>query len=162
MNSLFDEQEVTVGELLRRVEALEAIVMKNEQPGRTAPPLWVPEPLRPAWARWDAFRKVRKGWTADAKRVNLAKLVDLTPPSDPSMADKIVQQSIERGWTGLFPLKEDERQQAAPKPKYQTAAEALSAGEDKVSAKLGWLRQQHELGALTDDQYRAECRKVRG
>ena len=145
MDSLFDEQEVTVAELLRRVQALEAMVFRNEQPGRTAKPLGVPEHLKAAWARWDAYRKVRKGWTADAKAVNLRRLSELSG-GDSTLAQYIVEQAIERGWTGLYAPKPGESAKPAPAPsRIKTAREALSEGEGPLANAIGYAHQQYQL-----------------
>jgi hypothetical protein len=63
-------------------------------------PDWLAEDV---WQRWHAFRNVRKGWTTDAKRLSLSKLAKLKAEGhDPK---SVIEQSIERGWTGLFPVK---------------------------------------------------------
>lgn len=57
------------------------------------------------WAKWDRFRKKKsgKGWTEDAVVLNLRTLTALKDAGqDPR---KVIEQSIERGWTGLFELK---------------------------------------------------------
>ncbi|ULH08212.1 helix-turn-helix domain-containing protein [Alcaligenes faecalis] len=58
------------------------------------------------WARWDRFRKKKSGtgWTEDAVALNLRTLTALKDSGqDPK---KVIEQSIERGWTGLFGVKE--------------------------------------------------------
>lgn len=71
-----------------------------------APKLALPPWLEPdAWQAWHAFRNSRKGWTAHARTLSLRKLTELhTQGHDPRA---VIEQSIERGWTGLFPLRED-------------------------------------------------------
>jgi hypothetical protein len=55
------------------------------------------------WAQWHAYRNANKGWTARAKQLSLASLAKLREQGqDPK---RVVEQSIERGWTGLFPVK---------------------------------------------------------
>lgn len=58
-----------------------------------------------AWEMWDRYRKSKKGWTADAKKLNLRTLTEIANKGhDPR---KVVETSIERGWTGLFEPKID-------------------------------------------------------
>ncbi|UPL20211.1 helix-turn-helix domain-containing protein [Alcaligenes faecalis] len=59
-----------------------------------------------AWSMWDEFRKQKSGkaWTDAAKRLSLRTLEKLYADGhDPAAA---VEQSIERGWTGIFPVKD--------------------------------------------------------
>lgn len=58
-----------------------------------------------AWGMWDRFRKKKSGsgWTEDAKRLCLKTLAKLH--ADGQDPVQIIEQSIERGWAGLFPLK---------------------------------------------------------
>lgn len=80
-----------------------SIPTKEPSPrAKIALPDWLPID---AWAMWDRFRKKKSGagWTDDAKRLCLKTLAKLhTDGQDPA---QIIEQSIERGWTGLFPLK---------------------------------------------------------
>lgn len=74
---------------------------------RSAPldlPDWLPAD---AWSDWHAYRNARKGWTAHAKALSLKTLSDLWEAGhDPR---SVINQAIERGWTGLFPLRADAR-----------------------------------------------------
>ena len=66
-------------------------------------PDWLPAD---AWRDWHNFRNQRKGWTPKARELSLATLCRLhTDGHDPV---KVINRSIERGWTGLFPLPENE------------------------------------------------------
>ena len=82
---------------------VDVVVENQKRAGRASPPE-LPEWLTPeAWADWHGFRNARKGWTAKAKQLSLRTLADLkTQGHDPV---KVIEQSIERGWTGLFPIK---------------------------------------------------------
>lgn len=65
-------------------------------------PDWLPTE---SWASWERFRKAKsaKAWTADAKLLCLRSLAKLRAAGhDPTL---VIEQSIERGWTGLFELK---------------------------------------------------------
>lgn len=78
----------------------------------SAPKLALPPWLEPdAWQAWHAFRNSRKGWTAHARSLSLRKLTELHSQGYDPRA--VIEQSIERGWTGLFPLRE-ETAHAAP------------------------------------------------
>lgn len=76
----------------------------QKQRGAKAPALTLPEWLpESAWADWHKFRNSRKGWTPKARELSLATLTKLrTKGHDPTA---VIEQSIERGWTGLFEIK---------------------------------------------------------
>lgn len=57
-----------------------------------------------AWGDWHAFRNSRKGWTARARDLSLRTLTQLHDAGHDPRA--VIEQSIERGWTGLFPVHE--------------------------------------------------------
>ena len=61
---------------------------------------WLP-PL--VWADWNAYRASSKGWTKRAAQLSLRTLVQLHAEGNNPKA--VIEQSIERGWTGLFPVK---------------------------------------------------------
>jgi hypothetical protein len=61
-------------------------------------PDWLPEP---AWSEWVKFRG--KKFTAKARELSLRTLERLHDEGHDPTA--VIEQSIERGWTGLFPLK---------------------------------------------------------
>jgi hypothetical protein len=77
---------------------------KGKRGGKGAARLELPAWLDAAvWAQWHAYRNASKGWTVRARELSLATLTALHQQGhDPK---KVVEQSIERGWTGLFPLK---------------------------------------------------------
>lgn len=53
---------------------------------------------------WARYRRTAGKWSEDAKRLNLAKLKRLyAEGNDPTL---VIEQSIERGWTGLFEVKQ--------------------------------------------------------
>lgn len=73
----------------------------KEGKGAASPlPVWLPENV---WADWHSFRNSRKGWTAKARELSLRTLTDLHERGFDPRA--VVNQSIERGWTGLFPIR---------------------------------------------------------
>ena len=163
MNDLFESEEITITELLRRIEALEAIVIKCKQPLRTAKPFSVPEHLRIAWARWDAYRRTGKRWTADAKKLNLSTLDKLA--CDSVAADAIVARSIENGWTGLFALK-DQDKPAPSVVQTKTVKQAMAPSETPLERALGYAQQRYErdeFGTGMDGKrvYEAERAKIR-
>lgn len=85
--------------------------------GRSATPLALPDWLSAdAWDAWHRFRNGRKGWTADAKALSLRSLTKLRDEGHDPLA--VIEQSIERGWTGLFPL----RAELAPNARGSPAA----------------------------------------
>lgn len=76
--------------------------LKDQKKGRASAPKlpeWLPAD---AWADWHTFRNARKGWTPKARALSLRTLTELHAAGhDPR---RVIEQSIERGWTGLFPL----------------------------------------------------------
>lgn len=118
----------TYEDLLERIQALEEAVFKTER--RAAVRQDVPQEISEAWDAWSKYRQ-GKGWTAAAKSINAKKLMSLSG-GDSVLAVKIVEQSVERGWTGLFPIKEQtENSHAKPKltPAERTAVNiALNNG----------------------------------
>lgn len=148
MIDLFESQEVTIPELLRRIEALEAIVFKNAPP-EPVKRLQVPTELKLAWARWDAYRKVGKNWTAEAKTLNLNKLIALAG-SDAELAHAIVSQSIEATYRGLFPLKGDAKAPSVPQTK--TVKEALAPSESPTEKRRARIWQDFHYGQLTETE----------
>lgn len=72
---------------------------------RKRAPIVVPDWLSgEVWGRWEQFRKRKsgKGWTEDAARLSLRTLEKLRDAGhDP---ETVINQSIERGWTGLFEI----------------------------------------------------------
>jgi len=154
MNDLFSDDDRYTA-LLARLEALEAAVFPKA--ARQAPER-VDHPLTAAWSSWEAYRR-GKGWTAKARALNMQTLRKLAW-TDGALAQLIVDQSIERGWTGLFPLKADDRQQA-PAPKHKSKQEALAPTEDKRTAHLAWCRNQVERGYMTEAEFQDERDKAR-
>lgn len=69
----------------------------------TTLPEWLP---REAWDDWCAFRKAKggKAWTPRAQSLSIGVLEKLR--ADGQDAVQVIEQSILRGWTGLFPLKD--------------------------------------------------------
>ena len=147
MNSLFEAQEVTISELLRRIEALEAVVYRNEERGRTAKSLQVPEALRHAWAAWDAYRKPGKRWTADAKARSLRDLVEHSG-GRASWAEAIVDRSIKSGWVGLFALPPEMQPKEAPK----TGIRQIRPEETPEERQRAFERRMRELGLSASDR----------
>jgi len=79
--------------------------LAHAKPGNLVDPLpdWLPAE---AWDRFDRFRtkKSGKGWTDDARTLNLRTLAKLRTEGHDPVA--VINQSIERGWTGLFPVRD--------------------------------------------------------
>ena len=80
----------------------EAEKSKNKSKGRSAPlslPEWLPSD---SWEEWSLYRKAKGGWTQKARALTLRTLSTLRDAGQDPQA--VIEQSIERGWTGLFPL----------------------------------------------------------
>jgi len=105
------KKNVTVTSHVTKCDALDTDTdtdteKKKEKKGGKPPvvvlPDWLPES---AWDDWHTFRNQRKGWTHKARELSLATLTKLrTKGHDPTA---VIEQSIERGWTGLFEIKQD-------------------------------------------------------
>lgn len=103
--------------------------------GATAPSLpdWLPVD---AWEDWHRFRNARQGWTAHARSLSLRKLETLYHEGhDPR---SVIEQSIERGWTGLFPIRQDFQRQDRPSKQFQALQSILGieANESYNSSRL--------------------------
>lgn len=103
---------------------LETGVASQLMGARASPAL--PEWLPPdAWRDWHNFRNQRKGWTPKARELSLATLRRLyADGNDPVM---VINRSIERGWTGLFPLPENDRHAASPSSRKLSAVDQVQA-----------------------------------
>lgn len=106
---------------------------KGGKPPALTLPDWLPEP---AWADWHAFRNQRKGWTSKARQLSLATLTKLRSAGHDPVG--VIEQSIECGWTGLFPLR-SENARAGPKVvSLGKTAQAIQILEDmKHGNRLG-------------------------
>ena len=82
------------------------------EPKKRAAPIALPDCIPvDVWEMWDRYRNSKKGWTADAKKLNLRTLTDIANKGhDPR---KVVETSIERGWTGLFEPKAEQVQKSS-------------------------------------------------
>lgn len=148
----------------KRTREREDVVPKGTT-RESAARLFVPEELKLAWAVWNRHRGASKGWTALAKERNLAKLVALAG-DNPALAMDIVDQSIERTWTGLFPIKDDGRPAPTPQPTAKTAKQAMAPSESKLANKLGYAKQQYDRGEFGTGMagkqaYEAACSQIR-
>lgn len=154
--SLFDAKP-SYEELLERIQALEEAVFKVEK--RPVIRTDVPREIAQAWDIWSKYRQ-GKGWTAAAKTINSKKLMELSK-GDSGLAVRIVEQSVERGWTGLFPLKEQPGPTTTAPAKMKTVAEVLAPSESKYERQMGYLRHQQRMGAITQEEYEAQARQAR-
>lgn len=96
-------------------------------------PDWVPPD---AWADWHAYRNSRKGWTAKARELSLRTLQRLHDAGhDPR---KIIETSIERGWTALFAPRDGPSVASSKPPIAQQFAEKTYHGtpDDQLPAYL--------------------------
>jgi hypothetical protein len=82
-----------------------------------AVPDWVPAK---EWADWNSYRGARKGWTARARELSLATLDALRDAGHDPVA--VINQSIERGWSGLFPIAGTHAHARLPPPAQSKAA----------------------------------------
>ena len=101
--------------------------------GRSATPIELPPWLPPAaWDAWHRYRNGRKGWTPDARALSLRSLTKLRDDGHDPLA--VIEQSIERGWTGLFPLRAEFTPNARGSP---SAPKAVPKQVQALHAILG-------------------------
>lgn len=150
MSDLFGGDD-RYADLLARLEALESIVYQTQKAERSK----VDEPLNEAWQLWNRHRN-GKGWTAEAKKLNMRKLRELAG-TDGELAVKIVRQAIELGYTGLWPLKPQtgkitsgrlgQSGGGAPSAvQTKTVAQALAPSETKEERDRAYRLNQERLG----------------
>lgn len=99
-------QTITGSKPLHTPDPIHHKQQEQKQKGDKSPALslpdWLPES---AWADWHMFRNSRKGWTPKARSLSLTTLTKLHAKGhDPTT---VIEQSIERGWTGLFEIKSE-------------------------------------------------------
>jgi hypothetical protein len=147
MNDLFGGND-RIAELEARVEALESLIYQSQKTERVK----VEEPLNEAWQRWNQYRQGKK-WTARAKELSMKTLRELAG-ADGELALRIVNRSIELGYTGLFKIPEPKNSGnggwAKPEPKqiHKTVQEALAPTESKEEARRNWEAQQRMYGFM--------------
>lgn len=92
---------------------------------------------------WDGFRRKKsgKGWTPEAQQLSLRTLAKLHAQGHDATA--VIEQSIERGYAGLFPLKAD-RQPAS-------AAGRQSESDRRIAEFLGETRDAYPDDGMTID-----------
>lgn len=120
----------------------EADNSKSKSERARAAPLVIPEWLpADAWQDWHGYRNARKGWTHKARALSLRTLAELWAAGHDPRA--VIEQSIERGWTGLFPVHSAQSARAGPaaKPGKQVqglmALEGLKSGNRLDSGRSG-------------------------
>jgi len=125
--------------------------IKEESKTRAAPPA-LPDWLPPAvWDDWHKFRNARKGWTPKARALSLAKLGRLYDDGNDPQA--VIEQSIERGWTGLFPVHSviavTAKPWAKPEPvcnPHGVSPQKPETPEDRAAAKAAFEASLREFG----------------
>lgn len=80
-------------------------------------------------------KKIKKPMTEHAVKLTISKLNKMT--ADVSEQIQILNQSIENGWQGVFPLKTDEKVQSKPKSKFNNAPERNYDMKDLERQMLG-------------------------
>lgn len=143
--TLFDEP-ITLESLLARIEALEAEVRGTKPRTRTDCPAEVAE----AWGLWNLHRAGNR-WTAHAKQLNLRKLCELSTVDgklDGEMALAIVNQAMERGYTGLYAVKDQSKAKVVST--HKTTKQALAPCETPLERALGRIRQDYHYGVIDE------------
>lgn len=101
-------------------------------------------PLEKAMDDFTKHRKAMKKPLTDRARELILMDLERLAPNDPETQIAIINQSIKRGWQGVFPLKDDSPKPAAPKngppmkTQYdKTYAEPIDDDLDKLAAMMG-------------------------
>jgi len=104
---------------------------QDQKHGRAARALpdWLPPD---AWAEWERYRRSRKGWTPKAADLCLRTLSKLRDEGHDPRA--VIEQAIERGWTGLFPLRGNELARAGPGPPNGVRPNSVMSGVMRMEA----------------------------
>lgn len=139
--TIFDDP-ITLESLAERVAALEAQL--RDKPVRQSTE--VPPELRQAWSLWTLHKSGSKGWTAVAKTRQIAKLFELAGFNG-DVAMKIVEQSIERGWTTFFEVKEAPKLSLVPSAG-KTVKQAMAPSETPLERDLARARQDCHFGII--------------
>jgi uncharacterized protein YdaU (DUF1376 family) len=78
---------------------------KEQKKGARTAPLELPDWLDgETWGKWHQYRNAGPRWTHEARRLSLQTLTKLRSQGHDPLA--VIEQSIESGWTRLFPIKE--------------------------------------------------------
>ena len=113
---------------------------------RIPPALNNPE-FRTAWSEWLAYRAERRNKVTD--RAAELQLRKLAAAADQAVA--MIRQSIENGWSGLFPVRKEKPYAAATnRSDRETAMEqrAKEAEAERHRARLEWLARNTKRAAL--------------
>lgn len=115
----------------------EAKAKARARPAPVVLPDWLPVE---SWNDWNDYRNSRKGWTAKAKTLSLKTLARLWQDGhDPK---QVIEQSIEMGWPGLFPVRSNRnngppRPTAAPVGKTMATLTALEDRKNELRRMAG-------------------------
>lgn len=93
-------------------------------------PSWLPIDL---WRDWHQYRSTRRGWTHKARALSLRSLTELQAQGHDPRA--VIEQSIENGWAGLFPLR---RQASNDKPARPKASDDFTGATYASSVTGEW------------------------
>ncbi|WP_260439199.1 helix-turn-helix domain-containing protein [Burkholderia sp. Bp9099] len=144
---------------------------KNHQPARRAPrvalhaelrlielPNWLPAD---AWADWCEHREAKARdkaapWTRPAAKVSLRRLTKLRELGHDPVA--CIEEAVLRGWTGLFPARDEQQQGASGTP---------AAPADWWKSESGYLARGAQLGVDRSkfqyfEQFKAKVCKLAG
>lgn len=110
----------------------------KEEASRPALPDWLPLDV---WKDWSDHRG--KKFTKRAKTLALTRLEELHRQGHNLRA--CVDNSIESGWSKVFPPKDDQLK-VAPRPEHKPVKEALAPTESKEERAAAWKRQMESYG----------------
>lgn len=127
-------------------QAVVSAPAKKSKPAAIELPTWL---SADTWGMWDEFRRAKsgKGWTAGAKALSIRELGKLHATGNEPQA--VIEQSIQRGWTGLFEVK----QSHSANPANQSPSQRRSNWSDQLNAELAkhlepQSTQAHDLGVF--------------
>ena len=113
---------------------------KNDARAKLAPPFDDPPPeLVEAWEGFIEMRKAKRNTpTEKAVKLLASKLEKLAPGNDLMKAD-ILNQSTERGWQGVFPLKTDYQRSQPKSYNAQPSAEEMYQEGLEIMKRSGMI-----------------------
>jgi len=122
----------------------------QKRKGAVAPlvvPDWLPAEV---WGSWHAFRNARKGWTPHARALSLRTLTTLRAAGHDPQA--VIEQSIERGWTGLFQVRPDFARKESTQPSRQMLAihAAMGLTHEQATDTAALVLGGHQQRAVDD------------
>ena len=112
---------------------------KKNTRAKLAPPFENPSPeILESWEGFVEMRKARRNALTERAAKLIANKLERLAPGNDAMKAAILDQSVERGWQGVFPLKNDTQRRTARSGGQQSAEELYEEAMD-IMKKGGLL-----------------------